>query len=256
MRIPATLLSLVLMTIACVSAHSAASASSMQIRPVHIDLTKGNRTATATIINESNEPLRVQVTGYTWQQDPQGEMRLAPSDDVILFPSLLVIPPLSSKSVRVAIDAMPGAAEKTYRLYFEELPSLQSQLHPTAGPTLILRQKIGIPIFLSGESGTNGRVLVQDAHAAAGRVSFALHNAGATHAMVTQLNVVGLDGAGKMLYTQHLKTWYVLAGGDRNYVAKIPPALCGKLAQVKIEGKGDGTPSFEQKLGVSDGCGR
>lgn len=233
-----------------------AAAGSMQVRPVHIEMTRGARSATATIINQTGEPLRIQVTGYTWEQTSQGEMKLTPSDDVILFPSLLVIPPLGSKSVRVALEAPPGDVEKTYRLYFEELPSLQSQLHPGNGPMLVLREKIGIPIFFSAQGNGTGKVVVRDARVSGGRVAFSLHNDGSAHAMVTNLTLAANDAAGRPLYSQKLKTWYILAGGTRVYDAKIPAGACGKIAQVTIAGKGDGTPAFVEHVPASSGCAR
>ena len=100
-------------------------ASAFHVTPIRIDFDRTTTSAVMTLVNESTEELRFQISVASWQQDKQGQMQLTPTDDIVFFPALLSLKPGEERKVRVGRTVTPSDVEKTYRISFEELPPLQ-----------------------------------------------------------------------------------------------------------------------------------
>src|SRR5262249_29118867 len=162
---------------------------------ISVTIAKGNSSATVAITNQSPGKLRLQVTGYTWQQSPSGDMKLTPSDDLVFFPQLLTLDPGETRRLRIGVSTDQGPTEKTFRVFMEELPSIESVVAPrTAGITI--RMKIGIPVFLSA---IGAPVITGSVHNAAVRengLEFDVENTGNTHFSIQQVHVALKNGQG------------------------------------------------------------
>src|SRR2546421_6591721 len=122
------------------------AASAFKVTPVRVTFS-GPSSTLLTLKNESDQPLRFQITSFVWFQDPKGAMQLTPTEDIVFFPALLSLNPGEERKVRVAATVAAKDVEKTYRIFFEELPPLVKP--ENAGAQVRILTKMGIPIFVS-----------------------------------------------------------------------------------------------------------
>src|SRR6266513_6406857 len=122
------------------------AASAFQVTPVRVTFS-GPSSTLLTLKNESDQPLRFQISSFVWSQDPKGAMQLGPTEDIVFFPALLSLNPGEERKVRVAATVAATDVEKTYRIFFEELPPLVKP--ENAGAQVRILTKMGIPIFVS-----------------------------------------------------------------------------------------------------------
>jgi len=228
-------------------------AADIQVQPVIVSLTKGRHVATFTLTNRSTEAVRLQVSGFAWDMSETGEIELKPTDALILFPPLLVIPPLQSRAVRLGVQVAPATTEQSFRVYFEELPSLESQLNPNLGPTITLREKIGIPVFVEPPRPL-ARVQIARAQVANGHLHLTLQNVGNAHLSLSDLVLSGFSASGATLFSEPVKGWYLLAGDKRAYDVAISPDACRSLSRVGIAGRINQSTPFRRAEAVSCGA--
>lgn len=211
-------------------------ASVFKVTPVRVTFS-GPSSTLLTLKNESNEPLRFQITTYTWSQDPSGEVKLGPTDDIVFFPALLSLNPGEERKVRVAATVAATDTEKTYRIFFEELPPLDTANAATGAQVRILT-KMGIPIFVSPAKAkvdaSIGSIAMQH-----GTLTFDVENGGNVHFGLESVKLRGMDGSGAVVFDRQLDGWYVLAGSPRAYSVPIPAANCSKLKKIVIEAQTD-----------------
>lgn len=208
-----------------------ADASLFQVSPVRLALSGQVTNGLLSVQNQSNEPLRFQVTAHEWRQTNSGEMTLLPTTEVAVFPTLITIPAGASRKVRVGVLGQPGATEKTYRVFVEELPPLSA---PGASNGVRVLTRMGIPIFFSALAPTSTPV-VEGLALRAGHLSFTVKNTGNTHFMNSVIRVVTRNGAGQTIHETRAKGWYVLGGGERLHDIAIPAAGCTGVASVAVE---------------------
>lgn len=200
-----------------------ARASTFEVTPVRLPLTATSTSKLLTVRNQSSEVLRFQVTAFAWNQSPEGELKLAPTQDLVVFPSLLSIKPGETRNLRVGALTSFGPSEKSYRVFVEELPQLvQQQNSPNAIRVLT---KMGIPVFLEPASPSaapriDALTLKQTT------LSFSLANAGISHFLAQKVRITASESNGTALFQQDLPAWYVLAGGSRLYRTDLPAAVC------------------------------
>jgi fimbrial chaperone protein len=210
-----------------------AAASSFNVNPTQVVLSARVPTRTVTIRNDSERALRFQVSAYTWTQDSSGQMQLSATTDVIFFPALLTLAPREERRVRVGLSTGFTDAEKTYRLFVEELPQAERPDDPPRDGVTVLT-KIGIPIFAQ-PARPFARVTLGNLALAHGAFRFDVTNVGNVHFVPTDVRLRGIDRDGGAVLERALSGWYILAGGLRAYEAAIPSAACARLASVLVE---------------------
>src|SRR5579875_3250682 len=230
-----------------------ASAADLEVQPIYVALGAGRHVATFTLTNRGTEAIRLQVSGFAWDMSENGDIELKPTDALILFPPLLVIPPLQSRAVRLGVEVTPAAMEQSFRVYFEELPSLESQLKPTLGPMITLREKIGIPVFVEPPRPL-ARVQIARAQVANGHLHLTLQNVGNAHLSLSDLVLSGFSASGATLFSEPVKGWYLLAGDKRAYDVAISPDACRSLSRVGIAGRINQSTPFRRAEAVSCGA--
>jgi fimbrial chaperone protein len=190
----------------------------------------GGRTTSVllTLRNESQQPLRFQLSVFEWNQSPTGEMELEPTEDIVFFPALLTVEPGETRRVRVGSTTTPEAREKTYRIFVEELPSLE----PEASGVRVLT-KMGIPIFVRPQKEQAVAELTGLEHRD-GELRFTLANNGTVHFVPQTITVRGLAGSTEA-FTQQLEGWYVLAGGRREFSLAIPEGECSRVTSLAVD---------------------
>ena len=135
------------------------------------------------------------------------------------------------KVIRIGVSGGDAAAERTYRIYLEELPK---PADPAEGANVRMVTKAGVPVFIAPvKAVTTGSI--QDLAAAGGAVRFLVRNEGNVHVLVKSITVSGMDKAGAQLFDSDLKAWYLLRGASRQYSTPIPRETCAGLARVDVE---------------------
>jgi len=212
-------------------------ASSYKVTPVQIFLSRANSRVLLTLKNESGETLRFQATVSSWDQDPQGEMKLQPTDDIVLFPTVLAVGAGEERKLRVASVTRFDSSEKTYRILFDELPPIEKSESSQASHVRILT-RMSIPVFLEPT-----RVLpdtrVEELALQGGTFSLSVRNAGNVHAIVREVRVKGLGAAGEAVFARTVPGWYVLGGGSRVFRIEIPREDCGRVKRIAVEAQTD-----------------
>ena len=207
-------------------------AATFTVNPVQVFLSAKTRSVILTLRNVSDETLRFQLDVFAWDQDGRGEMALQPTRDIVFFPSLLTLAPGEERNVRVGTATPPGATEKTYRIFIEELRPPAGAVLP-AGQVRVLT-KVGIPIFIEPLKAS-AAARVDDARLQAGQLSFAVRNTGTVHFVVQSVRLTGYGPAGERVLDGAFEGWYVLPGGVRHYELALPAGDCPKVRSLGIE---------------------
>ena len=190
-----------------------------------------NETSTSLLLkNESAEPLRFQVTAFTWTNAIDGEMRLEPTKDVVFFPALFTIAPGRTRRVRVATSERATTHERAYRLIVEQLPS-RAGPRMEGGVEMVTR--LNVPLFL--EPGTRvAQATLDHLGLRDGALTFDVHNTGTVHVRLDEVVVKGLSREGSSAHEQRVAGWYLLPGETRLYQLPLEPHICRALASVVV----------------------
>ncbi len=228
---------------------TAASAASFSVNPTQLLLSGTAKSALLTLKNETDDAVRFQVTLMAWAQDPDGKMVLEPTEDVVFFPGLLTLGAREERRIRVGLVVAPAAVERTYRVFVEELPPLENG-KPVVG--VAMRTKMGIPVFVQ-PIAVAAQVQLKDVAAANGRVSFRLVNTGTVHFTPESMRVRGIDASGSTVTEQSPESWYVLAGGRRDFDLAVPAVRCAEIRSFSVEARVMGK-TLTQTVAAPDGA--
>jgi len=221
---------------------------------VQVDLSASTSSALLTLSNESSESLRFQVRVYAWNQSPTGEMELAPTDDVVLFPTLITLAPGKSRKVRIGSATPFWTSEKSYRVFFEELPPVEGTGKDAARSEVRILTKMGIPIFLR-PSKPQSSGAIEGLALSEGHLRFVVRNDGNEHFVLRAVRIQGVGEGGDPVFDRDLEGWYVLPGGTRAYDLAIPAELCAQLKGVTVESETQ-HDTFKARLETPpEGCG-
>ena len=211
------------------------AASAYKVTPVRVTFS-GPSSTLLTLKNESDQALRFQISSYVWSSDPKGSMQLSPTEDIVFFPALLSLNPGEERKVRVATTVAPAATEKTYRIFFEELPPLERP--QSSGAQVRILTKMGIPIFVTPQKA-DPQPAIESMRMEKGALGFDVRNGGNAHFTLEGVKLRGIGSNGESLFERQLDGWYVLAGSLRSYNVDVPADVCSKLKKVVIEAQTD-----------------
>jgi fimbrial chaperone protein len=213
-----------------------AGAADLELSPTSIELSDATRTALVTLRNSGSAPLRYQLRAYAWGQKDDGEMALTPTRDLVLFPPLVELAPGETRNVRVGTQVAPGATERTWRVFIEEMPRADDA---AAASRVQVLTRIGVPVFLAPPRRV-ARGEVAFLPGARNRIRFGVKNTGTVRLRPSAITLALVAADGKRLAEKTLDAWYVLAGGERIYEADVPPDVCASAAEavasVALEG--------------------
>ena len=209
-----------------------AAASSFAVDPTLIQLSPRASSSLLAVKNESPQAVTLQVSAFAWAQSAQGDMQLAPTDDIVFFPALLTLQPGEQRRIRIGTTAaLGGSVERSYRLFVEELPPERRVGDTTVVSVLT---KMGIPIFLQ-PSTSKAQAGLRNLTTDSGAFSFRLENTGSVHFVPSAVRVVGVGATGETVFDRNLQSWYVLAGGTRVFTVPTPAPDCSRLRSLAVE---------------------
>ena len=224
-----------------------AAAAEFSITPIRLEFERGARSAAVTVSNDDARPLRMQLRLMAWSQDADGADVYRDSDELVYFPRMLTVQPGEKRLVRVGLKSPAGAAERTYRLYLDELPD--SAQPKASGLNFTIR--FALPIFLPAalEAGPSGAIEGLALHG--GKLRVAVRNTGNRHFRIATVAARSAQGSPQG-FAAEAPGWYLLPGASRIHTIEIPAEVCRGLRRLDVTVKADKL-SLEGGLDVEPG---
>jgi fimbrial chaperone protein len=229
-----------------------ARASGLNITPVQVWLSPEASKSLLTLRNEGPDEVRYQVTVMTWDEDAQTGMKLAPTEEILAFPTMLELKVGETRSVRIGSLVPFGPIEKTYRVFLEELPAPEK---PQSRSTVRVLTRVGIPVFLAPVKALEEQKL-STVSLGSGGASVDVQNAGNVHMRVDSVRLEGFSQGGEKLFEKQAQGWYVLAGGHKRYELEIPKDACAKVRRLVVSVKTDKEQVLQEPLDTPGGACR
>src|SRR5687768_13080143 len=186
---------------------SPAWAAVVTVNPTRVHLSASQRSELIELRNSGTEPARFQAQAHAWHETVDGQLVLAPTRDLLFFPSLLEIPAGETRRIRVASTVRPGAVDRTYRMILDEFP------RPASAGTVLVLTRLSIPVFVQPEKPKPSPGVRADI--VRGQVVIWVTNVGNSYFKAASVRVVARSAANEVVFEQSLTGWYMLAGGKR-----------------------------------------
>ena len=137
------------------SAVSVASAASLQVTPVLVDvLAEGASATSVTLKNSGNKQVTAQIRIFRWSQK-NGEDQFEETTDVAASPPMVTMRPNGEYLVRVVrSNRAPIRGEESYRLVADELPDAAAKA--SGAVNLLVRHSV--PVFFHSPSAAPAAV--------------------------------------------------------------------------------------------------
>lgn len=210
-----------------------AHAGNFGVSPIRVELDRTTKSALVTVSNDDSKPLAFQVRAMEWTQEANGADRYTETTDLVYFPQQFKVVPNENRVVRVGYKVPATQAEKTYRLFIEELADPQRD--PSTGIAVTLR--FGVPVFLRPAApALSGSI---ELITRGGAVEAMVKNTGNVHFRIASVNVTALGAGGETVHQQSVDGWYVLTGVQRPYLLKLPADVCSKAKSIRVEAPAD-----------------
>lgn len=210
-----------------------AFAGEFSVNPIRLELGSAAKSGVIVIKNDDQRALSFQMQAMQWTQDAQGKDVYADTSGLIFYPKILSIEPGQEGLIRIGVKGGSEPAEKTYRLFIEELPG-QPALREGNGPQINVMIRFGAPIFVT-PAVVRDTLDIDDFSLSKGVISFGAKNTGNRHQVVQGIELKGIDAAGAAVYAMTLADRYLLNGTAKRYEAKPTAAQCAKLQSLSLE---------------------
>lgn len=210
---------------------SASHAASLNVAPVRLVLTPERAIASVVVGNAGEGEVAIHAEVFAWSQEA-GRDIYQPTREVIVNPAIFRVAAQGRQIVRLGLQVQAGSSERSYRVFFQQLPRPQASV-PNAPPQVATLLRIGVPIFvppLQPRQALQWRLVPTSD----GSHALALDNAGSEHVQLTRLTVTGPGGA--TAFSRALST-YVLAGQSAVVTPSLPGLQPG--AMVRVEAQSD-----------------
>lgn len=216
------------------SAAMGATAASLHVAPVRVALTAARPVASVTLGNAEDEEVAVQVEVLGWSQR-DGQDVYEPTREVLVNPSIFRVPGRGQQIVRLGLQAPPADAERSYRVFFQQLPRDQA-LPQTSGPGARLQTllRIGVPVFVAAgapRQDLQWRLLHSAPTTGSGTHRLWLDNRGTEHLQLTEVRLKQ-DGGGELL--RKALSWYVLPGQSASIPLELPALAPDTRLQLEL----------------------
>jgi fimbrial chaperone protein len=205
-------------------------AATVHVAPTRLVLQAGAASTTVTIRNDGAAPIRFQVTAHRWVAGDGAAVTLEPTDDLVVYPTLLSIAPGERRVLRLASRTKGGDAERTYRLVLEELPDPTETESPSG---LQMLTRLNIPVFASPAARRVQASL--DAATGGSSLQVRLSNRGTVHVTAQRFAVTGRGRNGAAVWTRTLRPWYLLVSETRLEPIALTAEECAATDEVVAE---------------------
>lgn len=204
----------------------AAQAGGFGVSPIRLDFDAAVKTGAITVSNDDTVRLSFQMKLFEWSQDKNGKDQYKESGDLIFFPQLMTLKPKDKRIIRVGTKSPPAGAERTYRLFIEELPDANAAHRK--GAQVAVKLRFGVPLFVAPVkpqlAGT-----IEDAKLAKGEIQLRVRNTGNQH---FRFEAITARAGGAAI--GQTEGWYLLAGAARDYTIKVDNQACAKAGKMEV----------------------
>jgi fimbrial chaperone protein len=192
-----------------------ASAVSLTVLPVTIQMEPGQMVTALTIINKGDRDTAFQIRTFAWTQ-PNGRDALEPTDVLLASPPLGTVAAGGRQIVRVVLRQPPQGREASYRILLDQIP------HPAALGTVRVALRLSIPIFAEPRTRVAPHVQWQVENST-GQPFLVGINDGTRHETVRDIKLEAPDG--RVLKVMADVNPYILAGATKRWhiVTPLPP---------------------------------
>jgi fimbrial chaperone protein len=226
-----------IMAIALLAWTLPATAAEWRVTPIRLDLGKEARTGAISIVNEGSERINYEIKVVEWTQDAEGQDQYTDTSDIIFFPKILTLDGKAERVVRAGITAPPVSAEKSYRIFIEELP--QPRKDNQTGVALAVR--FGIPVFVKPLKD-EAKGTIDPPRIDPTAITTVIRNSGTVNLNLKGIVFTGKDQQGLEVFSRETRGWYLLTGMSRQYSATITAEECRRASTLEIEAKNDKIP--------------
>jgi fimbrial chaperone protein len=120
-----------------------ASAGSLRVAPVLLDVASGAATTTLRVWNTDKAPVKIQVRVYRWTRDGNEDV-LTPTKDVVVSPPLSSLKPGGENLIRIVrVADAPVSGREAYRVLVDQLPDPKA--HRAGVVSVLVRH--AIPLY-------------------------------------------------------------------------------------------------------------
>ncbi len=192
-----------------------ASAVSLTVLPVTIQMEPGQMVTAVTIINKGDRDTAFQIRTFAWTQ-PNGRDVLEPTDALLASPPLGTVAAGGRQIVRVVLRQPPQGREASYRIWLDQIP------HPAAPGTVRVALRLSIPIFAEPRTRVAPHVQWQ-VESGTGQPFLVGINDGTRHETVRDIKLEAPDG--RVLKVMADVDSDILAGATKRWhiVTPLPP---------------------------------
>ncbi|RQS57485.1 MULTISPECIES: molecular chaperone [unclassified Burkholderia] len=210
-----------LVALCVASACAAASAATLQIMPVTIELPPSAAAASMTLSNPGGQPIYGQVRAYRWTQE-NGDDVMTPTDALAASPPLLQIGANAEQLIRLVRTGRGApAAEESYRVLIDELPSPGTPVENG----ITIRLRYSVPVFVEPEGARAAPRLDWRVERDGSGTRLAVANRGEHRAQIAAVRLV--DARGTVHDVTRGLLGYALAGSTRRWPLKLDAGAAG-----------------------------
>ncbi len=214
------------------------AAGEYAVSPLRVDLDREARSGAVTVTNSGSDRMDFQIAVMAWSQDAEGRDRYTPSSELVFFPKILTLQPGEARVIRVGVQALPVAAEHTYRLFIEPIQVAPKE-PAKPGANIAINLRFALPVFVKPPKPEPAGEIA-DAALRKGVLTLTLRNTGNEHLrMEDGLRIVGRDARGHEVVAERIEGRYLLAGVARPVSLAIPAAACARLATIEVTARAE-----------------
>jgi fimbrial chaperone protein len=207
--------------ITSLTASFAASAGSLAVSPLRLNLTSAAAITSLIIENHGQEEALVQAETYAWSQ-VGAEHRLTPTEDVVAMPPVFRLAPGAQRQVRVGLTrAFADRQEVSYRLTVTEIPTV------TTPGVVAVAVRHSLPIFVRPATPVMPTLVVKFRPPA----TLELSNSGSEHLRIDRWRLRSKTGA---VIAENTGPGYLLVGASQQLAIKSDNL--GEASQFEADG--------------------
>jgi fimbrial chaperone protein len=215
---------------------AAACAAALEISTVMVTFEKAGAIETLALRNAGATPIAAQIRAFEWQQTKTDDV-LARTTGLIVSPPFCTIAPGQQQTVNVLAAAPQSDTEQAYRLYIDELPSVDAAT--TSQVRIALRYSV--PAFVP-PPGARAAVPALRWQLNCDHQRWSLHiaNDGPVHAQIASLDVIDPQ-TGKTGQLNGGLFGYVLAHAEREWPLEMqvkasdPVRFAARINGMRVE---------------------
>jgi fimbrial chaperone protein len=223
------LIARVLLALGAGVAASTASAG-VVVSPVVLEVASPRKPVTVTVTNDGDRAVTYQADALTWQQ-VNGVDRFEPTDELLVVPPIVEVPPKGRQVFRVMLrSGAPALVERAYRLVLEDITEEAS-----AKPGISFRLSHNLPVMVAPAGQVRNAIRWKPCAAdtsARAATCVRLLNAGNRRVKLESVTVSG-EGWQQVLSLKSGEN--VLAGAQRDWFVPLTSGQAGVVQSIQVK---------------------